>query len=60
MSRKEYNAEVYAAVIDGALCIMGCIVVFALAISAADAAAFSSAAAHAASRQNLIAALNAA
>jgi hypothetical protein len=35
MTRKEYNAEVYAAVIDGALCIMGCIVVFALAIAAA-------------------------
>jgi len=35
MNRKEYNAEVYAAFIDGALCIMGCIVVFALAIAAA-------------------------
>jgi hypothetical protein len=35
MTRNEYNAEVYAAFIDGALCIMGCIVVFALAIAAA-------------------------
>jgi len=34
MTPKEYNAEVYTAVIDGALCIMGCIVVFALAIAA--------------------------
>jgi hypothetical protein len=35
MNWHEYNAEVYAAVIDGALCIMGCIVVFAIAIAAA-------------------------
>jgi len=35
MTPNEYKAEVYAAVIGGALCLIACTVVFALAIAAA-------------------------
>ncbi len=35
MTRKEYNAAVYAAALDGALCLVACMAGFGLAVAAA-------------------------
>jgi len=35
MTRKEYNAAVYASALDGALCLVACMAGFGLAVAAA-------------------------